>query len=145
MLPVSRKGRGTKARKEIAFLIGSDVLAEFTKIIEQSSGNEPLLQRWTHRKTKLGWERASKGPWTEAASLTRPFREIIKEAGLRPEIVPYALRHSSIVRHLRENLSVRHVAALHDTSVAMIEQHYSAYIVDALDELSARAIIPLTT
>jgi hypothetical protein len=27
----------------------------------------------------------------------------------------------------------------------MVEAHYSAFIVDALDELSARAVVPLTT
>ena len=41
------------------------------------------------------------------------------------------------------NLPVRLVAALHDTSAAMIEAHYSAFIVDALDALSAGAVIPL--
>jgi hypothetical protein len=43
----------------------------------------------------------------------------------------YALRHSSIVRGLKANLPIRLVAALHDTSVEMIEKHYSAFIVDA--------------
>ena len=27
----------------------------------------------------------------------------------------------------------------------MIERHYAAFIVDAMDELAARAVIPLTT
>ena len=39
---------------------------------------------------------------------------------------------------------MRLVAALHDTSSAMIEKHYAAFIVDAMDELAARAIVPLT-
>jgi hypothetical protein len=30
-------------------------------------------------------------------------------------------------------------------SVAMIESHYAAYVVDAMDDLAAKAIIPLTT
>jgi hypothetical protein len=58
-------------------------------------------------------------------------------------IVPYAFRHSSIVRGLRAGLPVRLVAVLHDTSSAMIEKHYSAYIIDAMDELAARAVVPL--
>jgi hypothetical protein len=37
------------------------------------------------------------------------------------------------------------VAALHDTSSAMIERHYAAYIVDAMDELAGRAVVPLIT
>jgi hypothetical protein len=44
-----------------------------------------------------------------------------------PEI-PYALRHSSIVRAIRANLPIRPVAALHDTSVEMTEQHYAKWI-----------------
>jgi hypothetical protein len=57
--------------------------------------------------------------------------------------VPYCLRHSSIVRGLRAQLPLRLVAALHDTSSAMIERHYAAYVVDAMDELAARAIVPM--
>jgi hypothetical protein len=69
----------------------------------------------------------------------------LKKAGLPSDLVPYALRHSSIVRGLRANLPVRLVAALHDTSTAMIEAHYSAYIVTALDELAALAAVSLVT
>lgn len=32
---------------------------------------------------------------------------------------------------------------MHDTSVAMIERHYARFIVDGLEELAARAVIPL--
>ena len=65
--------------------------------------------------------------------------------------MPYGVRQRCMriiphghVRGLGAGLSVRHVAALHDTSSAMIERHYSAYIVDAMDELAAKAIVPLT-
>ena len=38
----------------------------------------------------------------------------------------YALkRHSSIVRQLLLNVPIRVIATTHDTSVAMIEKHYS--------------------
>jgi tRNA A37 threonylcarbamoyladenosine dehydratase len=40
---------------------------------------------------------------------------------------------------------MRLVAALHDTSSAMISRHYSAYIVDAMDELAAKAVMSLTS
>ncbi|MEA2916415.1 MAG: hypothetical protein QOJ15_8496 [Bradyrhizobium sp.] len=36
-------------------------------------------------------------------------------------------------------LPVRLVAALHDTSVEMIEQHYAAFIVDVTEDLARRA------
>jgi tRNA A37 threonylcarbamoyladenosine dehydratase len=35
------------------------------------------------------------------------------------------------------------VAALHDTSTAMIEKHYSAYIIDAMDEIVAKSVTSL--
>ncbi len=57
--------------------------------------------------------------------------------------MPYALRHSSIVRGIASGLPIRLVAAMHDTSVAMIEKHYSRWIVEGLEELAAKAIIPL--
>jgi len=59
-------------------------------------------------------------------------------------VVPYALRHSSIVRGIAAGLPIRLVAAMHDTSVAMIEKHYSRWIVEGLEDLTARAIIPLS-
>lgn len=63
--------------------------------------------------------------------------------GLSAEVPPYALRHSSIVRGLSAGLPIRLVAALHDTSSMMIESHYTAYTTSALDELAARAVVPL--
>ncbi len=35
------------------------------------------------------------------------------------------------------------IAAAHDTSVAVIERHYSRYITEGLDELVARAVVPI--
>ena len=35
------------------------------------------------------------------------------------------------------------VAAAHDTSVAMIEKHYSTFVVDAAEDLLRRALVPL--
>jgi hypothetical protein len=44
---------------------------------------------------------------------------------------------------LRAGLPVRLVSAVHDTSVAMIEKHYAAFIVDAVEDLLRRAVVPL--
>ncbi|MDG2533028.1 hypothetical protein P6144_05175 [Sphingomonas sp. HITSZ_GF] len=40
-------------------------------------------------------------------------------------------------------LPIRLIAALHDTSVAMIERHYSRWITEGLDDLVARGVVPL--
>lgn len=57
--------------------------------------------------------------------------------------IPYALRHSSIVRGLRLGLPMRLVAATRDMPGTMIERHYSRWITEGLDELTARAVVPL--
>ena len=53
----------------------------------------------------------------------------------------YALKHSSIVRMLLANIPIRLVASLHNTSVAMIEKHYSRYIVEHSDDISRKALL----
>jgi len=74
--------------------------------------------------------------------VTRPWQAIRQRAGL-PKVIPYALRHSSIVRGLRNLLPIQHVAKLHNTSVHMIERHYAKYIATALEDLARAAVVPL--
>ncbi|MGX5842676.1 tyrosine-type recombinase/integrase [Mesorhizobium sp. ArgA1] len=149
MVPTSRKGRGTKNTTHIGIRVGTDVIDQFRAAIAGKQRGEALLQRWRHVQTKATdtrppqWVRDARGPWIAASELARPWLDIITRAGLSREVVPYSLRHSSIVRQLRAGLPVRLVAALHDTSTTMIERHYASAIVDLLDELSASAIIPL--
>ena len=146
MVPVSRKGRGTKRVEHIAVPDGQDVIEALLPAINGRPGPEPLLERWRSRQVSMGqWVRDSHSAWNSASELKRPWDAISADAGLPKDIVPYALRHSSIVRGLRAGLPVRLVAALHDTSSAMIEKHYSAYVMDAMDELAARAIVPLVS
>jgi integrase len=146
MIPVSRKGRGTKNVSHVGVRVGDDVLAALAKATAGRKGPEPLLSRphW-QPVAAMRWEKGERGPWHSAAELTRPWAAIVKRAEIADRAVPYALRHSSIVRGLRAGLPVRLVAALHDTSSAMIERHYAAFIVDAMDDLAARAVVPLTT
>jgi integrase len=149
MVPTSRKGRGKKKASHIGIRIGADVIGALRPAIAGRRAKEPLLERWRHKQVKATdaeptkWVRDGRGPWQTATEMQRPWLRILALAGLPADTVPYALRHSSIVRQLRAGLPVRLVAALHDTSARMIELHYSAAIVDALDELSAGAVIPL--
>ena len=54
----------------------------------------------------------------------------------------YCLRHSSIVRMLLRNVPIRLVASLHNTSVAMIEKHYSRYITEhSIDDITRAALL----
>ena len=70
------------------------------------------------------------------------MREIVTGLGWDADVVTlYSLRHSSIVRQLLANVPVRVVASTHDTSVAMIEKHYSRFIADHSDEHTRRALL----
>jgi len=55
----------------------------------------------------------------------------------------YALRHSSIVRHLLAGTPIRVTADMHDTSVAMLERTYSRFIADHSDALTRRALLDI--
>lgn len=146
-IPLSRKGQG-KVDAHYPVRVGDDVIDALRSVLSARGYNEPLLCRWRMKQVRrqegrgLIWVRDYRGPWTSAAELTRQFREICESIGLAGTI-PYALRHSSIVRAIRAGLPIRLVAAMHDTSVEMIERHYSRFIVDGLEELTARAIVPI--
>ena len=58
------------------------------------------------------------------------------------EVTMYCLRHSSIVRMLLRNVPIRLVASLHNTSVAMIEKHYSKYITEhSIDDITRAGLL----
>jgi integrase len=151
MIPVSRKGRREKQVTHTAVPVPDDVIERLRPLAIGRAGHEPLLLRWHHRQvpgdkttgTLPGWERVERRPWSRPADMTRAWRATVSAADLPASLVPYSLRHSSIVRGLRAGLPVRLVAAVHDTSTAMIEQHYGAFIVDATEDLLRRALVPL--
>ncbi len=143
MIPQSYKGK-KKSNQHIRVAIGADIVEHLRPVVEDRSLSAPLLERWHLRQVSaVKWERHERGAWKTASELTRHWQAAVKAAGLPAETIPYAMRHSSIVRGLRIGLPIRLVAALHDTSVVMIERHYSRWIVDGLDDLAAQAVVPL--
>jgi integrase len=145
MVPTSAKGRGVKQRRRTAVPLGQDAIDRLRPLTIGRKGHEPLLTRWLSRQIgPAEWEHVGRAPWTNASEMSRGWRKALAAADL-PRVEPYALRHSSIVRGLRAGLPPRIVAALHDTSSAMIERHYSAFILDLSDELARRALVPLTS
>ncbi|WP_206243653.1 tyrosine-type recombinase/integrase [Novosphingobium terrae] len=144
MVPTSRKGAGSKN----AFTpvpIGQDVLDAVLPVISGRPNDAPLLERPHYKQAKgaVRWTVVRRGCWGLAHDLTTFWAAIRKEAGLDASVAAYSLRHSSIVRGIRNGLPIRLVAALHDTSVAMIERTYSRWIADGLDDLAAKAVVPL--
>jgi len=138
MVPKSKKGRGKKSSGLIAVPLAPDALDVLLPLAVGRAAHEPLLMRWQHKQVPgtIRWERKERVGWGHNAEMARMWDLALKQVGLGDsEYVPYALRHSSIVRLLQRRVNVRIVAAAHDTSVAMIEAHYSAHIVEASDEL----------
>lgn len=144
MVPTSAKGRGPQKAGRTAVPVGADVIDGLRPVLVGRAGHEPLLMRWIKRQTgPFAWERAGRAAWKSASEPERMWSRTIEAAGLPADTVMYALRHSSIVRGLRSGLPVRLVAALHNTSMAMIEKHYAAFIVDATEELARRSLVSL--
>lgn len=145
MVPVSRKGKGRKGNESTPVHVGKDVLDALLPATTGRKNDEYLLERWRHKQVpgEVGkWKKNNRGPWQNSSELQRPWNAIRDRADM-PEVIPYALRHSSIVRGIRANLPIRLVASLHDTSTVMIERHYARWITHGLDELAARAVVPL--
>jgi integrase len=121
LLPTSRKGKNRKTEHR-PLAISVRLAKALRKQAVGRAAHAPLFDRI--------WNLATR------------FRPVVERTGLGPEVTPYALRHSSIVRQLRKNVPVRIVAAHHDTSVAMIERNYSRYIIgDPSDALTRATLI----
>jgi integrase len=84
-------------------------------------------------------------PWDKnpGQNYHRQVDKVVTAIGLDPAVVTmYALRHSSIVRMLKKNIPIRLVASLHNTSVAMIEKHYSKFITEhAIDDIARAGLL----
>ena len=146
MVPPAEKGRPGQVKPKIAVPVGPDLLDRLAPVLAGRKGHEPLLTRWLLKQTGAHvWEKVKRQSWRTSSEMARPWAKIVEKLELPEGTIPYSLRHSSIVRGLNAGLPVRLVAALHDTSVAMIEKHYSAYIVDMSEELVRRAIVPISS
>jgi integrase len=82
-------------------------------------------------------------PWgnNPGAAYHRHVDRIVTAIGCDPAATAYSLRHSSIVRQLLAGVPIRLIASLHDTSVRMIEKHYSKYITEHSDDISRHALL----
>jgi Phage integrase family len=123
LMPSSRKGRNRKIQRKPL----------------------PISPRLAAILRQAAVGRASHAPLLDPIrALSERFRTAIRHLGLDADATPYALRHSSIVRMLLNGVPVRVVASHHDTSVEMIERHYSRYITDVSDILTRRTLLDLS-
>ena len=82
--------------------------------------------------------RAAAGP---AADYRHPFMGVVMRVGLDAATVTfYSLGHTSIVRALLAGVAGHLCTVSHDTSIAMTEKSYSAFISDHSGSLLRRAL-----
>jgi integrase len=120
MMPSSRKGRNRKiSRKPL-----------------------PISPRLAYVLRQAAIGRAPQAPLLDKIrKISEKFSAATKHLNLDADASPYSVRHSSIVRMLLANIPVRVTASHHDTSVEMIERHYSRYITDVSDVLTRRTLL----
>lgn len=143
MMPSSRKGKNREPGARAAVPLSLDVMERILPVVGSRGSDEPLLLRWSYRQTggPGHWKKNNRQAWGRASEVKDPWAEAVKRAGVPSGTVMYALRHSSIVRGLMKNLPVRLVAALHDTSIEMIEKHYAAFIIDMTEDMARQSLI----
>jgi site-specific recombinase XerD len=120
MMPSSRKGRNRKIQRKPL-----PISPRLAAVLRQAAAGRAPHARLLDR----------------IRNLSERFRIATKHLSLDAETTPYALRHSSIVRMLLNGVPVRVVASHHDTSVEMIEKHYSRYITEVSDDLTRRTLL----
>jgi integrase len=129
MMPSSRKGKGRKRVERRPVPIPRSLASRLQQAAQGRRPDEPLLRRGNGS----GWGKDSH---------IAPFAAAAVRSGL-DGTTAYSLRHSSIIRSLLAGTPTRVVAALHDTSVAMLERSYAQYILDHSDTVARRALLDL--
>jgi integrase len=137
MMPKSAKGggrnRSAKKVERYSVPITRALAIRLKAAAKGRAAEAPLLMQSDGR----AWD---KNP---GQNYHRQVDNVVTAIGLDPaEVTMYCLRHSSIVRALLRNLPIRLVAALHNTSIAMIEKHYSKYITEhSIDDVTRAALL----
>ena len=137
MMPRSAKGGSKNRLARLAEHVAVPVTAALARRLRAAAEG-----RATHAPLLV--QRTSGLPWGEdpCANYRPAVREVIASVGLDPDRVTlYALRHSAITRQLLAGTPIRIVAAISDTSVAMIERHYAQDIASHSDEIFRRGLL----
>jgi integrase len=144
MVGGAKKGRRATTKPPAAVPLSDGVIDALRPIVADRGPAEPLLERWAFKRgVGLGWARDKRQRWSAPKQMESLWAMTVERAELPEGTVPYALRHSSIVRGLRAGVPIRIVAAQHDTSVEMIESHYGRYISEATEDIARRASLSL--
>ena len=137
MMPRSAKGGSSNRLARKAEHVAVPVTAALGRRLRAAAEGRP-----THAPLLV--QRTSGLPWGHdpCCFYRRAVREVIASVGLDPDRVTlYALRHSAITRQLLAGTPIRIVAAVSDTSVAMIEKHYAKDIASHSNEIFRRGLL----
>ena len=138
MMPKSAKGGGrNRSQKKIerySVPITVQLAAKLKAAAKGRADDAPLLLQ--SDGSALGQQSRAR------AIIAKSTRSSPPSVSIPPTVTMYALRHSSIVRMLLRNVPIRLVASLHNTSVAMIEKHYSRYITEhSIDDITRAGLL----
>ena len=136
-VPASHKGRGGGRGGHVPIPITPDLAARLRRAAAGRPAHAPLFVR----EDGTAWQ-------PKKADHRHLFEQAARAAGLPAGTTIYSLRHSSIVRALRQNGPIKSVADWHDTSTVIIERHYGKFIVHHADDLIRAALLdtsPMTS
>ncbi len=97
---------------------------ELQEIVEQEIARHPT-GRVFRTPRRHDWNQPNRGEAWRCLLKAKPVAAYIKHHGLNPRhIIPYSFRHTFISQWIDDGRSIKIVADLCGTSVAMIEKHY---------------------
>jgi integrase len=136
MMPRSAKGGGVNRIERKSQRVPVPITPQLAQKLKAAAAgrapNAPLLLRGSG----FSWGKRPHRYYSD------DIGAVVKAIGLdADEVTIYALRHSSIARQLLRSVPIRIIAGTHDTSVPIIERHYSRYITDHSDDLSRAALL----
>ena len=136
MMPKSAKGGDrNRSREKARALFGADHRAAGGQAESGGQGPcRPCAAAAARRRQPLGRQSGRKLSSRGQARSSPPSAPILTRRCTRSGI-------RRIVRMLLRNVPIRLVASLHNTSVAMIEKHYSKYITEHTDDISRHALL----
>jgi integrase len=113
MVPCSNKGKGREPEQRAIPI--TPRLAKLLRARAINRGNKPLFDA--------------------VGKMSANFRAVLERLDLDLTLTPYSLRHSSIIRQIRNGTPLRLIAFAHDTSVTELERTYARYLNNASDDL----------
>jgi integrase len=136
MMPRSAKGGSRDRLARLAEHVAVPITAALARRLRAAAEGRPTHAPLLVQRTSAPWGH------NPCSFYFRPVCEVVASVGLDPgRVTLYSLRHSAITRQLLAGTPIRVVAAMCDTSVAMIEKHYAQDIASHSDEIFRRGLL----